>query len=93
MKFSKAEVASWAFVEAELEMHRMDVSLNLPPVKVSVLNQSMLMVVESEILTNERERLISPRSCVRQIWNDIKMEAFFQACLSILRYSRASENS
>ncbi len=53
VKLSKTEV-SGALIKSESQMNRLDVALDVTPVKMSMLNESMFWIIKDEILTNKR---------------------------------------
>ncbi len=75
LEFANAEIP-WAFVETEANMHGFYVGLDVPAVKLPMLDQSMSRVVESEIIPDKCQWLTRPATCIVRRRNDVIRDAF-----------------
>jgi hypothetical protein len=63
LEFSNAEV-SWTLVKAKTNMHQLDMSLEVPLVEMRLLNQSMVAIIEREVVSKEHKGLPGPDTSI-----------------------------
>ena len=75
LEFANAEIP-WTFVETEANMHGLYVDLDVPAVKLPMLNQSMGRVVERQGIPDKCQWLTPPGTCIVLSRNNVIGDAF-----------------
>ena len=75
LEFESAEIP-WTFVETEANVHGLYMDLDVPVVKLPMLNQSMGRIVESEIVSDKCQWLTRPGTCIVRSRNNVVGDAF-----------------
>jgi hypothetical protein len=58
-------------------MYRFDVTFEVLTVKLSMLNESVLSIIESEIHTEKGKCSACPRAGIWQAWDDVEPDSLF----------------